>query len=360
MNRLDLLVLRSLFPIFLTSIAFFALLLEIIDLFSNITLYQNENASFSEIMWVQWLYLPKSISYAIPIACLFSTSFLIANFYANNELIIVYSIGRPLYRFIVPVIIFGIFWSAFAFFFEEYVVIPSFAEKNRFAEEITFRSRIYNANNVAVRSKQGRRVYYADYYDDFERKLYDIVIVDLGSDYKFSRRFDVEEALWNPETQSWDMEGVIIYTFVSEETIDIERKLEFRDHDFSIVPEAFQRKTKNIDELTIEEAQVWLAILEESGAEFARQKAEHYSRFSFALAPLIVCLISCSLAGRFRKNAILMSLLIALFISVAYYVMGSVSVVLVADGILSPEIAAWFSAVLFIGIGFILFLYATT
>ncbi len=360
MKQLGLLTIRSLIPMFIVSLAFFALLIEVIDLFSNLVQYQNEGVGFKEIIYVQWLYLPKSISYSLPIACLFSTSFLISNFYASNELIIVFSIGQSLYRFTAPVVLFGLALSIFSFVFEEKVVIPTFTEKNKRSEELTFRSRNYNANNVAVRSKQGKRIYYADYYNDLEKTLSDLIIVDLDDNLDFQRRLDVEKSVWNTETNSWDMEGIIIYSFVSPEDIQIERKLTLQDSDFSINPSAFQRRSKKIDELTISEASEWLKILEESGSEFKRQKAEHYARYSFALTPLIVCLISCSLAGRFRKNVVLMSLLISLFISVAYYVMGSVNVILAAEGIFTPIIAAWFSTFFFGGLSFVLFFYATT
>jgi hypothetical protein len=42
----------------------------------------------------------KCALFAIPISLLFSTSFTLGTFYSNNELIIVFGSGIPLFRFI--------------------------------------------------------------------------------------------------------------------------------------------------------------------------------------------------------------------------------------------------------------------
>ncbi len=360
MNTLDRYILQNVAITLIFALAFFVLIIEMIDLFSNLTRYQDEEITTSQILYIQWLFLPKSISYSLPIASLFAASYVLANLSANNEMIIIFSSRRSLYRTIMPIVAFGILLSFFSFFFEEYVVIPTFREKNRVSDLLLVRDRNFNANNVAVRGNQGRHVYYADYYNDIDRELSDVIIVVLDEEGYMERRLDVEQATWNTETSSWDLKGIIQYSFVSYDNIETERIQEIESSEFNIKPESFQKKNKDIDELTIAEAEVWIEVLMDAGAEYQRQSAEYLSRYSFALTPLVVFLLASSLTGRFRKNAILMSLLISLFLAVAYFVAESTAIILAADGIFSPIVAAWIPVFLFLAVGILLFFYAPT
>jgi lipopolysaccharide export system permease protein len=78
------------------------------------------------------------------------------------------------------------------------------------------------------------------------------------------------------------------------------------------------------------------------------------------MTPFIVVLISSALGGRFRRNILLMSLLISLVTAVVYYVTGMVSGILAGDGLIPPTIGAWSGVVLFSAIGVILFRTAKT
>ena len=71
---LDRYLVRQFMPIFFVAIAMFMLLLSIIDLFSNLVRYLNYEVPFSQIMKISLFYLPKSLSYALPIALLFAAA----------------------------------------------------------------------------------------------------------------------------------------------------------------------------------------------------------------------------------------------------------------------------------------------
>ncbi|MDR2901229.1 MAG: LptF/LptG family permease, partial [Treponema sp.] len=133
---LDRYVLKQFFPIFLASIFMFVSLVILIDLFANLWRYLNSDVSFLNMMKISLYYIPKGISYALPVALLFATAYTLGDLYARNELTAVFSSGIPYRRFVIPFIILGIFVSIISFFFEDLVVIPTLKEKNFLSKSV--------------------------------------------------------------------------------------------------------------------------------------------------------------------------------------------------------------------------------
>ena len=77
---------KKVIPLFLGAMFFFALVLNLVDLFMNIATYLQNNCSGKEIMLVMAYYIPKTIWYAVPVAILFSTSYALSEMYAANEI----------------------------------------------------------------------------------------------------------------------------------------------------------------------------------------------------------------------------------------------------------------------------------
>ena len=78
---------RAFVPVLIVAMLFFILILQLVDLFGNLTKYINNEIPFSQIMLTSFYYLPKCVAFSIPISLLFSISYTLGNFYANNELI---------------------------------------------------------------------------------------------------------------------------------------------------------------------------------------------------------------------------------------------------------------------------------
>ncbi|MDA3809842.1 MAG: LptF/LptG family permease, partial [Spirochaetaceae bacterium] len=83
-------------------------------------------------------------------------------------------------------------------------------------------------------------------------------------------------------------------------------------------------------------------------------------RFSFALTPFIVSMISCAFGGKFKKNILLMSLLSSLILSVVYYVIQMIMALMSKMGYIPPILGAWTSVIIFLIVGFGLFKTAKT
>jgi lipopolysaccharide export system permease protein len=125
-------------------------------------------------------------------------------------------------------------------------------------------------------------------------------------------------------------------------------------------PEIFGRTQWDVEEMQLAEARTRVEALKEAGLPYREALTDYHRRIAFSLTPLVVTLLSTAIGGRFKKNILLMSLLVSLSLSVVYYVIGMIAQLMAASGTLRPFVAAWLAVVLFSFTGIALLRHAWT
>ena len=110
-------LLKKFIPIFLGSLFFFSFILVMIDLFMNLWNYITQQIPPMDIFRVEFLYIPKAMSFSIPMAILFATSYTLSDLYAKNELTSIFASGVSLFKFTLPLLIISFFCSINLFLF---------------------------------------------------------------------------------------------------------------------------------------------------------------------------------------------------------------------------------------------------
>ncbi|MDC7225889.1 MAG: LptF/LptG family permease [Spirochaetales bacterium] len=358
-KTLDRMIIKQFLPTLLVSMLFFILILEMVELFSNLWRYINNGVTITEMMQVFLYYLPSCINFSLPMSLLFSVSFTLGNYYANNELIAIFGSGVPLFRFVIALVFFGLLFSFASFIFEERVVIDSFKLKNELTNKLLRQSTSLNNNNPTVIDNNGTIIYSADFYNDKDITLSNIIVIHKDENGSMLKTINAEWAEWNTDEQLWEFHRCRRYHhdpesgfFVSEYD-DI-----FTDPVFKTDPFTFRRVIRDVGEMKIRDAKLWIESLRKAGLPYAESLTAYYRRFSFSLTPFVVCLLSAAIGGRFRKNILLMSLLTSLVISVVYYVLQLVFTILANLGYISPAAGAWIPFIFFCVIGFFLYRFA--
>ena len=370
MRLLTRLLFRNFLPTFFAALTLFVLVIELVDLFSNLVRYLNLEVPVASIIHVQLLYLPRALGYAVPIALLFATGFTLGTLYSNNELIAVFGAGVPIWRFTAPLIVAGIILSVATFFFQEYIIIDTYRQKNELSRELLNITRSFSNTNVTARSPSGRLIYSAEYYNDSNQELSRVLVVERDSQGRFVQRIDAAYGRWDGSQWTWhDGTRYFLDTTETEAEEDAEPQRTpivsepfstLPGARFSIRPRSFQRNARDVDEMRFDEAREWVRGLRDAGQPYRQALTDYYSRYSFSLTPFIVVFLSSALGGRFRRNVLLMSLLISLVAAVVYYVTGMVSGILAGNGLIPPIAGAWTGVVLFTAVGVVLFRTAKT
>ena len=348
------------FRYLISSILFFILILELLDIFSNLWRYINNGIPLTQILHTAMLYFPKCLVFSLPISVLFSIAYTLGNLYANNELIAIFGCGVSLYRFVLPFIFIGVLLSIGSFYFEEKVVIRTYREKGELTYSLLNRQRNYDNTNVTILDHAHNRIYHANFYNDSEQVLSNVVITENdGSGWPV--RLDAKVGAWDEENECWVFHNVILFKWDPEKNLySMTQHQSLEDKSYNQKPASFRNISRNVDEMEKEAAKAWIDTLRKAGLPYREALTEYYKRFSFTFTPLIVALISISFTGKFRKNVLLMSLLSSMMIAAGYYILQMVLMLLAKMGYIPPLAGAWGALFTFIILSLIMLKNADT
>ena len=336
-------LLQLFFPVFVITILFFILLLQLGDLFLNLAQYLQNQARFVTLLRVMYLYLPKCISFAMPLSVLFASSYTMGNMYAKNELTSIFASGMPLAVLVAPLVLCGFLLSIGMFYFEDRILIHFQRQKIALVNSILEPQQNLNSSDVVILSDSGKIVYFADYYDDTQKELSNVLIVMRTESGDVSTVVKGSSAQW--QTDHWEITDKSIYTFTADNDVlyqdSIDEKL------FSEPPETFQRNITSIDEMTIAQAKLFINNLKKMGLPYHEYLSQYYRRFSFPFTTFIVLCFSVSIGGRFKKNILLMSLLFSLALAILYYVTEMMTMLFAKWEYISPLAGAFLPLLIF-------------
>jgi lipopolysaccharide export system permease protein len=347
---LDRYLVRQYLPMFVASLGMFMFLLSLIDLFANLVRYLNNDVPFSQILKMNFYFLPKSLSYALPISLLFASAYTLGDLYARNELTSVFSSGIPFWRFSLPLVFIGLFATVFSFFFDDMVVIPTLRVKNEMSRRF-LQQTSENDSDIVIKSRNGQLIYSVEYYDYQARILTGVIIVEQDSRGDIISIIRTRRATWSGEY--WEFADPVIYYWDNADGLFRIKSLPPTE-DYTEQPDTFRRHAVKSEELPFLEVRLLVQDLKAAGLPFIDAQADYYHRVSFSVVSLIVMILSISMGGRFRKNIMLMSLLTSLGSAVVFYVIEMITMMMGRLGYIPPAVGAWFPVIIFIILGLLM------
>ena len=352
---LDRYLLRQFFPIFFVVISMFVFLFILIDLFANLIRYLNNEVPVLTILQISLLYIPKSVSFALPISLLFASAYTLGDLYAKNELTCIFSTGIPFWRFSIPLLVTGIIISFFSFYFDDAVVIPTLKKKTELSRRALNYYITENDSDIVIKAKNGTVIYSVDYYDHERKIINGVSILETSETGNYVSQIRAPSAEWK-ETY-WDFRNAVIYKY-EDNILSVSPLHETRDYNEH--PDIFRRSSVIYQDLPAKQAKLLVNDLRGAGLPYFNAQANYFHRYSFSATSFIVMILSVSMGGRFKKNILLMSLFTSLAVAVVFYITEMLSMTLAGLNYIHPFIGAWFPVFLFIFIGVLLLRGAKT
>lgn len=349
---------RLFLPAFLGSLALFALILELVDLFNNLWRYLSLEVPALSIAKVMLYFLPTAVSNSLPIALLFASTYCLATLYADNELTIVFGSGVSLTRFSFPLFIIAVLLCGASFVFDDGVVLWTIDEKNTLSKTLLNQKISLSKQNVTVISHDGRIVYKAEYYDDTSKILSDLTIVIRDEHLNPVARINASTAKWNGS--KWELGRVRRFEKKADEEWTEVSFGTWTGDEIDEAPDAFRSQNRDLAEMSVQQLKEYAEFLRRTGLPYTAVIAEQHDRYSFALTPLVVVLLAGAAGGRFKKNVLLASLLTSIVLATGFYVTRMLTMLLAKTGAIDPRAGAWFPLVLFLTAGVLLFRSAKT
>jgi lipopolysaccharide export system permease protein len=119
-------------------------------------------------------------------------------------------------------------------------------------------------------------------------------------------------------------------------------------------PETFMRSSVSAADLNARDAALLIKDLRQAGLPTAQALTDYHHRFSFSAVSFVVIFLSLTVAGRFKKNILLLSLLASLGTAVIFYVVEMLSMMSARFGLLPPFWGAWLPVFVCTAAGFFL------
>ncbi len=356
MSRLTRYLLSQFLFLFLLALIFFQFSIVLSDLLINLSKLVPMGIGLGEILTLSYLYLPQALSWSLSPSLLFSVSFVLGTLYAHNELVVVFGSGISLRRFTLPLFLIGLLASGFLFFWNDRGVIAAETQRQELNRSLQGFSN-KNNTNVALLADAGRLLYSASFYNDQSKTLTGIILVWKKDDILI-RRLDAEWAEWTKDR--WVFHKVKTYEPMAGKPMSYRFDDQWSDPSIADPPSSFQRKNVEMNELTFQQALDYVETLKRGGLPSAEAETDALQRISFSFSPFVVIWISAAIGGRFRKNILLMSVLISLLVSASYVILQMVFGLLSKTGALPPWVGAGIGVLVGAVVGFFLFTRART
>ena len=354
-------LLKKIIPLFIGAVLFFALVLNLVDLFMNLTTYLQNGSSWYDIGFVMLNYIPKTVWYAVPVAILFSTSYSLSNMYANNELEALFASGVSLFKFTFPALLFSFILSFALFAFENAVVVQTYEKKIKFQNQLLQKFETENNDNVIVISDNGKIIYNAARYYEDTKRLQNIYIVLRDENKKLLAIVYSDLGVWDFEKKHWRLQNAIEYVRDQESGRFITRAFD-QEYEEKLTEsyEIFRKNIVDVQSVSAKEAKIYIDHLRRAGLPFGQQLSEYYKKYAFPFIVFIVVFLSIGLTGKTKKNVLLISLASCISATVLFYVIHMVTMIFAKHGYISPFAGAWSPVILFTIASIILLKYSRT
>ena len=352
-------VLKKLIPFFIVSLFFIAVILNLVDLFMNISRYLEMEAPAKDVVRVMVLYIPKTIWYAAPIAFLFSITYILSDLYAKNEMEALFASGVSLFKFIMPILVVAVGLSFGMFFLEDKLVVTTLEQKTKLQKTLLDELESANNDNIVVISDSAKIIYKAKRYRDITKRLDNAFFIFRNDDKILEAIIHAQSALWNEEKQMWDLEDAVQY----ENNNGFLKKTMVTENYKAMLTESyeiFRRTTVDVANVNVADAKLYINHLKKAGLPYNEQLSVYYKKFSFPFILFIAAFLAVGVTGKTRKNVLLISLSLSITAVVLFYVFQMVTMVLAKTGVMTPFMGAWLPDIVFLFIAGFLLKYSRT
>ena len=254
-------------PIFFGSIGFFSLVLMLVDLLMNLWKFIQNEAAAKEVAYLMLLYLPKTIWYSVPLGILFAVSYTLSDLYAGNELTAVFAGGVSLIRFTAPLLIFSFFMSFALFFFDDLLVVPTYAKKLALQDTLLGEEKTLDNESVVVLSDNSLIIYNAAEYSDEDKSLRNLRLVFRTEKHALDAIISSDFALWNKDENVWMLQNPVQYEY-KDGTLIFSAASRERLSRLTEPAETFRSSAVSVEQIATKDAKIYIEHLKRVGLPF--------------------------------------------------------------------------------------------
>ena len=358
MKRIDLYIIKNFLSRFLLIMFTFLLIFFAVDIIDKLDNFSKYNISNDEIIDYYIYTFPWFLSLALPMTLLLSTIFCYSILQKNNELTALKASGISLGRVSAPIILIGIFFSFFSFFFDNIIVINQLSKRNQIEKKLK-----PNKNNTI--SRKNNIFYHIDdtflgikrfnFYNDIGKNI--SLQKTEGADLSY--RIDAEKMIWQEDVNKWKLLNYEIrkwdenkfHHYFSKDTLIVIN---------DITPEVIKKDNINPEEMSYWQLSSFIDKLNDKGLNYNRWLVNKYFKTAFAFSPLIMMLFGIALSIQKPRGSHAGGIGLSIIVIFMYYLLIKFGQSLGYNNVINPFLSVWMVNFIFLFIGSYLFVNSRT
>jgi lipopolysaccharide export system permease protein len=316
----------------------------------------DKNLSIFMVAQYYTYFIPDILKLITPIGMLLASLFTISRFINYSELTAMKSAGISIYRYLLPIILFGSLVTCFSVYFDGWIVPKANQLKFNFERTTLGRNLLSDVTqNIYIQDKVNR-VIIINYYNKNEKTCGNTLIQIFNPDTlkNINKRLDIVSMKWNSDHHDWKIEKGYIRTFQypDKESLNVITNIDLTDisgfERINLEPEQIEKKRLRPEELELTEFKVFIENLEANGQDSAKEKVDYYSIISFPFANIITIIFGVSISSNRRKGGAALHFGISIIVSFIYLGFVKISQVFGYNGDVNPILTAWSANILFL------------
>jgi len=357
LKLLDAYILKSFVRNLLFALLAFIVIFILVDLFENLDKFIDKNLKLGSIAQYYLYFIPEIVRLILPISILLASLFTTSKFVNFAEMIAYNSAGMSIYRFIMPIFLFGILLTGLNIYFNGWVVPQANSAKFKFEREVLGKNLTAGVMHHLYFQESDGRMISMEAFEENNSRASNVSIQKFNKN-ELVYRFDAKTMVWDDVKQDWKINEGLKRTFDdTTQTKELLESMEFVSEKYlqdypelkgiTLSPFIIKKKQTKPDEMNLTDLENFIINEEKTGQDVVKTKVDYYSRISFPFSSLVTIIFGVSISTNRRKGGAALQFGISLMVSFVYLGFVKISQVFGYNGDLPPVLTAWLANIVF-------------
>jgi len=340
--------------VLMTVMAFIVIFL-LVDIVDHLDHIMDSEMPRGEIMHYYYHTVPWYFSLGLPMSLLLATVFTFGILQKNNELSALKASGVSIRRLSIPLLIMGLFFSIFSFYFDNLYVTEHLQKRNELGTKYNLiRSKTQKMKKKDIFRQETKNEVLGIRRYQFRNQTAHNISIQKFSDGNLISRLDAPLMKWNADEKYWILPNYFTRSW-EDETQSFYKSEKDSILKLNFTPTDLTQTTVKPEEMNYWELKKFVNKLEQHGVKDPRWAVNMYFKPAFACTSLLMVLFGLSLSIRKPRSNLAVGIGISIFVIFIYYAAIKTGQSLGYKGSLSPFLSVWIPNLIFFLSGLYLF-----
>ena len=323
------------------------------DLLNSLGDFLQAHVSAGQVFRYYWLMFPDVLVQIIPISLLLAALFCLSNLGRHNELTAFRASGVGVIRLSVPLLVVGAAATVVMFWLTQTLVPQAKERGSTYMKSLGGKAqmgvrRLFFFSNISE-----RRTWQAFEFNPSQKQLTNVEIVQSRLDGSPQFKVFAAQAQW--KQTGWLLRDAMVYDYSQSPELVV-RVAETNFPSFNEKPQRLALEGRKPEQLNTTELRRYVRTQYRTRVtrQTAAYEVELYYRYAQPWTAFLVLLLGVPLGMRVSRSGPMLGIGFALILVVAYYFISHLSIAAGCGGYIPTLLAAWFTNIVFGGVGFAL------